>query len=73
MIYFKVLSDEKIDKFAAAKGELWKQATGNLLHSFCRPLLGPRPLPPPQPYPSILQPWGQLSGRRPVNQHCNIS
>lgn len=26
MIYFKVLSDEKIDKFAAAKGELWKQA-----------------------------------------------
>ena len=42
MIYFKVLSDEKIDKFAAAKGELWKQATGDLAHSLCHPLLCPR-------------------------------
>ena len=34
----------------------------------------PRSSPPrPQPYPSTLQPWGQLRGRRPVNQHCNIS
>lgn len=30
MIYFEVLSDEKIDKFAVAKRELWKQATGTL-------------------------------------------
>lgn len=50
MIYFKVLSDEKIDKFAAAKGELWKQATGDLAHSLCHPLLVlPSPYPPSTP------------------------
>lgn len=71
MIYFKVLSDEKIDKFAAAKGELWKQAQAiyRTPSAASSSVLAPRP----QPYPSTLQPWGQLRGRRPVNQHCNIS
>ena len=52
MIYFKVLSDEKIDKFAAAKGELWKQAIYRTPSAASSSVLAPTP----QPYPSPLQP-----------------
>lgn len=48
MIYFKVLSDEKIDKFAAAQTEL-----GNSNQQFNSPAPPPpagSPLPHPHPY-----------------------
>lgn len=52
MIYFKGLSDEKIDKLAAAKRELWKQARGKF--SALLPLPPPSLSLPPHPHPSTL-------------------